>query len=83
MALNIKNERVCRLAKEAARISGLSQTSVLEKALEAYLAEHEAATARRDGEAEALLARMRVAIRQADVVRTVDDLYDEATGLPR
>ncbi len=83
MALNIKNERVCRLAKQAAAVSGLSQTSVLEKALEAYLAEHEAATARRDAEAEVLLKRMQAAIRRGDVVRTVEDLYDEATGLPR
>ena len=41
MALNIKNERVCRLAKQAAELTGRSQVSVLEEALEAYLAEAE------------------------------------------
>ena len=34
MALNIKNERVCRLAKEAAERTGRTQVSVLEEALE-------------------------------------------------
>ena len=33
MSLNIKNERVHALAKEAARRTGMSQTSVIEQAL--------------------------------------------------
>ena len=40
MSLNIKNERVCRLAKQAAALTGQTQVSVLEQALEAFLAEH-------------------------------------------
>ena len=44
MALNIKNERVCRLAKEAAERTGRSQVSVLEAALEDYLAKVSAAS---------------------------------------
>jgi hypothetical protein len=32
VSLNIKNERVCRLAKEAAALTGQSQVSVLEQA---------------------------------------------------
>lgn len=37
MALNIKNEKVHALAREAAARTGRSQTSVIEAALEAYL----------------------------------------------
>ncbi len=86
MSLNIKNERVCRLAKEAAALTGQSQVSVLEQALEAFIEERSRPP--REGDAgpddlDRLIERMRVAIRQADVIRTVDDLYDEATGLPR
>jgi antitoxin VapB len=39
VSLNIKNERVCRLAKEAAALTGQSQVSVLEQALEAFIEE--------------------------------------------
>ena len=52
MALNIKNERVCKLAAEAARKMGRTQVSVLEEALAKFLADlstsedHAAATAR-------------------------------------
>lgn len=38
MAMNIKNERVHDLAREAARRTGATQTSALEAALEHYLA---------------------------------------------
>ncbi len=87
MALNIKNERVCRLAKQAAAVSGLSQTSVLEKALEAYLAEHERETqvAERRRKAEALLAEIRARVTDEDrewTRRFMEDLYDE-NGLPK
>lgn len=37
MGLNIKNQRVHDLAREAASRSGLTQTGVIEKALELYL----------------------------------------------
>lgn len=39
MSLNIKNERVHALAKEAARRTGMSQTSVIEQALTRLLDE--------------------------------------------
>lgn len=39
MALNIKNERVHTLARQAADRTGLSQTSVIEQALERLLAD--------------------------------------------
>lgn len=38
MGLNIKNERVCGLARQAAERTGLSQTAVIGEALTAYLA---------------------------------------------
>jgi antitoxin VapB len=86
VSLNIKNERVCRLAKEAAALTGQSQVSVLEQALEAFIEERSRPA--REGVAgpddlHRLIERMRGAIRQAGVIRTVEDLYDEATGLPR
>ena len=86
MSLNIKNERVCRLAKEAARVSGLSQTSVLEKALEAFLADHDAAGAARARRArvDRLLAEIDARMtdeHRAAIQRNLDELYDDH-GLP-
>ena len=87
MSLNIKNEHVHALAREAARRTGLNQTSAIETALERFLealdATEDAASAQRLAEANALLldidARMTPADRQA---LHTDDLYD-ASGLPR
>ena len=86
MGLHIKNGGVCRLAKEAAALAGQSQVRVLEQAREAFIEERgrdaQEGMSRPD-DLDRLIERMRVAIRQADVIRTVEDLYDEATGLPR
>lgn len=87
MSLNIKNERVHALAREAARLTGKSQTSVIEEALERLLAE------RRTDPASARNARIDQVFSQIDArpvsdadraaaQRTMDDLYDER-GLPR
>ncbi|MBK8868733.1 MAG: type II toxin-antitoxin system VapB family antitoxin [Dermatophilaceae bacterium] len=86
MALNIKNERVCRLAKQAAELTGRSQVSVLEEALEAYLAQHDAraAAARRLERVNATLARIDARMTDADraqIQRHMDEMYDE-NGLP-
>ena len=86
MALNIKNERVCRLAKQAAELTGRSQVSVLEEALEAYLAQHDAraAAARRLERVNATLARIDARMTDADLAqiqRHMDEMYDE-NGLP-
>ncbi len=86
MALNIKNERVCRLAKQAAELTGQSQVSVLEQALEAYLAEHDAAAAasRRRARVDRLLAEIDARMTDEDraaIQRNMDELYDE-NGLP-
>ena len=87
MGLNIKNERVHELAREAARLTGGSQTSAIEQALEALLRErgHDPREADRAARAERMLA-MGARFRREErtpsrgVVR-VEDLYDEQTGL--
>ncbi|MDO5697106.1 MAG: type II toxin-antitoxin system VapB family antitoxin [Dermatophilus congolensis] len=48
MALNIKNERVHALAREAAQRTGQTQTSALEAALEMYLAHLDLKTREQD-----------------------------------
>ena len=89
MGLNIKNERVCRLAREAAARTGQTQTGAIESALENYLAgllaRADADERQRADAFNALLARMR-----ADWPRDgrtghelLEDLYDPSTGLPR
>lgn len=83
MAMNIKNERVHALAREAAQLSGKSQTSVIEQALEELLA-------RARAEAEEAERRRRVRWRLAEMHRLIGDqpvmdhneLYDDETGLP-
>lgn len=78
MSLNIKNERVHELAREAARRTGRNQTSVIELALERLLADigrDSAGAARID-----LIHAMQRAVSHTDL--DTDDLYD-ADGLPR
>lgn len=84
MSLNIKNERVHALAREAARRTGRSQTSVLEEALELLLAD-----LAREPQTEARRARVGAILDDVDERLTDDDradmgtdhLYDER-GLP-
>jgi antitoxin VapB len=87
MSLNIKNERVHALAREAARRIGATQTSAIEQALEHLLASLDA---RADDEARrrrltALMAEIRAETTEqdkAEAQRTMDQMYD-AHGLPR
>lgn len=86
MSLNIKNEHVHELAREAARRTGKSQTSVIEEALERLLAdlEHDR---RRVGLKEDLIAiaadfHART-VAAGDGPLSSDWLYDDETGLPR
>ena len=89
MGLNIKNERVHELAREAARLIGTSQTSAIEQALEAMLRERgidprEADRAARAERMLAMGARFRREERMPSRgIVNVEDLYDEQTGLPR
>lgn len=87
MGLNIKNERVHELAREAARVTGKSQTGAIEEALarllEAYGADPAGARAARKVD----VVRKLVADYQQDpgVIgepSTVEELYDDRTGLP-
>lgn len=92
MAMNIKNDRVQALAREAARRTGKTQTSVIEEALRAYLKSTQVPAA--DGEIplEAQVAQVRRLV--AELTVELDDhdrqtihndllsMYDEQ-GLPR
>jgi antitoxin VapB len=85
MGLNIKNERVHRLAREAAATSGYSQTRAIEEALKRYLAELGAVPRRASSQAavEHILADLdRRLTDEARAALTCEDLYDDA-GLPR
>lgn len=57
MSLNIKNQRVHDLAREAARVTGKTQTSAIEEALVLLLKEYDADPAQRERERK--LARVR------------------------
>jgi antitoxin VapB len=88
MGLNIKNERVHDLAREAARLTGKSQTGAIEEALVRLLRDYDADPARARTAAKVDLVRGVVAAYRADpgnddrVIARVEDLYDDATGLP-
>lgn len=86
MSLNIKNERVHQLAREAASRTGLSQTSVIETALLAYLrslADDRDAKRRRVDEILAVFDARLSDQDRAEMTAFMNDMYDEATGLPR
>ena len=93
MSLNIKNERVCRLAKEAAERTGRTQVSVLEEALEHYLAELASAQAAREREVKDRLDRVQQIVAEfnegltdedrAAIRRYLDEEMYDADGLPR
>lgn len=89
MSLNIKNERVHALAREAARVTGKSQTSVIEEALELLLAEYgvdrEKQRIRRTIESvQHIVAEYHSDTTQVNgEILRIEDLYDETTGLPR
>ncbi|ALX65727.1 type II toxin-antitoxin system VapB family antitoxin [Microbacterium sp. XT11] len=89
MALNIKNERVHELAREAARVSGLTQTSAIEEALVQYLRDRGVDVEKHERE-----RRFRRMMEMGERFRReerapaygparVEDLYDDRTGLPR
>ncbi|WP_028280865.1 type II toxin-antitoxin system VapB family antitoxin [Arthrobacter sp. H5] len=87
MSLNIKNEHVHQLARKAASKTGLSQTGVIERALEEYLS-------RLDSDPQRIAADRMEAMEHIVVefgkhltparrrALDTDDLYD-ADGLPR
>lgn len=88
MSLNIKNPRVHALAREAARVTGKTQTSAIEEALVLLLREYGADPDER--ERRRRLDEVRTLLDWFDQnpgnpdreIRTLEDLYDEETGLP-
>lgn len=88
MSLNIKNPRVHTLAREAARRTGQSQTSVIEEALVRLLADLEPETdhlAERAARLDDVFALIKAEVTDADraaMQAVEDDLYDDQ-GLPR
>jgi antitoxin VapB len=86
VGLNIKNERVHELARQAARMTGKSQTAAIQEALERFIADGgpdpEAARQQR---LDVLWQEIQVGTTDADRAATrqaMEELYDEA-GLPR
>ncbi|MGL5824551.1 MAG: type II toxin-antitoxin system VapB family antitoxin [Nocardioides sp.] len=84
MSLNIKNERVHQLAREAAARTNQSQTGAIAKALELYLATLDAEALAKRARIDALLADIHVRMRATEhSALSIEDLYDPETGLPR
>lgn len=84
MGLNIKNQRVHDLAKEAARRTGRTQTGAIELALEELLArtEREQSQEAREQRAAELIAAIQMAVATGDSDVRIEDLYDDETGMP-
>ena len=89
MSLNIKNERVHDLARQAAEVTGKTMTSAIEEALMKLLDGYGVAVvdARRQQRVDMvtqLLTRVDVELARTTpgAIARVDDLYDEA-GLPQ
>jgi antitoxin VapB len=89
MGLNIKNERVHALAREAARVTGKNQTGAIEEALELLLRSYGADPGQAAVNRKVDLVTRLVLEYGNDPgnvhpgIGTVEDLYDVATGLPR
>lgn len=90
MSLNIKNARTHALVRELARRTGQSQTSAVEEAVAARLAElgvdvDEPKRTERLHAARSVVAAFRADLTADDmarITRAAEDLYDEM-GLPR
>lgn len=84
MGLNIKNERVHQLAKEAAARTGRTQTGAIELALEELLTriKREESQEERRRRSYELIAELQAAAAAAGDGMSVEDLYDDETGLP-
>ncbi|MFT4214746.1 MAG: type II toxin-antitoxin system VapB family antitoxin [Microbacterium sp.] len=85
MSLNIKNAGVHAAVRELARTLGVSQTSAVEIAVRAKLAELEVTQQRvtRVERFHETLAAAQQAFEGVDLRRYEAELYDEETGLPR
>ena len=81
MSLNIKDERIHDLVREAASSTGLSQTRVVEKAITDLLGKLDAEGARSG--LDELLERVYLELSASEGPLDFDSLYDPSTGLPR
>lgn len=85
MALNIKNQRVCDLAREAAERFNTTQVDVIEKALQELLHSKEQRRAERYERIMAAVDELHASFtdEEREALRNVDqEIYDE-DGLPR
>jgi antitoxin VapB len=89
VSLNIKKPRVHELAREAARVTGKSQTAAIEEALERLLAAYDADPAAASTRLKIDVVTGLVVEYNADAgneqrtLHRVEDLFDDSTGLPR
>ncbi|MDO5699065.1 MAG: type II toxin-antitoxin system VapB family antitoxin [Dermatophilus congolensis] len=90
MGLNIKNERVHDLARRASQVTGKTQTGAIEEALLKLLNEYGIRVEDDDRKQRVdtvlgLLAEIDLELERTapGEIRGVEDLYDDATGLPR
>ena len=86
MSLNIKNEQTVELVRELARRTGLSQTSAVDEAVRAKLADIDAEQGRdaRRVKVNAILSDLDRSVprqQRLQIRREQDELYDE-NGLP-
>lgn len=81
MSLNIKDERIHALVREAASRTGLSQTRVVEKAITDLLGKLDAEDAHSG--LDELLERVYLELSVTEGPLDFDSLYDPSTGLPR
>ena len=87
MSLNIKNEDVHAAVRELAQALGMSQTSAVEVAVRAKLAELD--VERQRAERERRIRQAVADLQEAfvddgtDLWQVMEDLYDPKTGLPR
>lgn len=89
MGLNIKNDHVHDLARQAATVTGKSQTGAIEEALTRLLAdydidpEQQRVAAKVDQVHSIVRAYLDTPSDPDREIRRVEDLFDERTGLPR
>ena len=81
MSLNIKDERIHDLVREAASRTGLSQTRVVEKAITDLPGKLDAEGSRSG--LDELLERVYLELSATEGPLDFDSLYDPSTGLPR
>ncbi|ASF11822.1 hypothetical protein CEQ30_35805 [Nocardia brasiliensis] len=82
MGLNIKNEQVHALVREAAERTGMTQTGVIEEALKRMLKELDAEHETVLDDLRTISADMHAIVRESGYPPlTTDDLYDDE-GLP-